>query len=279
MLYLLDAKRSQANELGVNALHAGAYWVLALLGAWELSWQVEFHAAGVWPTLSWGVVPALFLALVSRRHPVPKWPLLRLIGVYRTLGAIPLAVAICAWIAVVNLTNSGDPMWLPYIPLLNPLDIGVALCLAALALWWTSLDAQQRANLWQADTRGLIALVAAIAFIWLNAALIRSLHHNWGAPITLHGIVRSTFVQAALSIFWGVLGFLAMTIAARKKWRYAWMVGGSLMMVVVIKLFLVDLSSIGTIARIASFLSVGALLLVTGYLAPLPPKRASEGAA
>lgn len=279
LLYLLDAKRSQANEFGANALHAGAYWVLTLLMAWEVSWQVEFHAAGVWPALAWGVTPALFLALVSRRSPVPSWPLSRFAGVYRVLGAMPLAVVICAWIAVVNLTNSGDPLWLPYIPLLNPLDISVALCLAALALWWTSLDAQQRANLWRADTRGLIALLAAIVFLWLNAALIRSLHHNWGAPITLHGIVRSTFVQAALSIFWGVLGFLAMTIAAKQRWRYAWMVGGSLMMVVVVKLFLVDLSSIGTIARITSFLSVGALLLVTGYLAPLPPKRASEGAA
>jgi uncharacterized membrane protein len=47
--------------------------------------------------------------------------------------------------------------------------------------------------------------------------------------------------------------------------------------VVVVKLFLVDLSSTGTIARIASFLSVGVLLLVTGYLAPLPPRQADEG--
>lgn len=279
MLYLLDVKRSQADELGVKALHAGACWVMVLLIAWEVSWQVEFHAAGVWPSLPWGVIPALLLALVSRRKPMPAWPLLRFIGVYRLLGAAPLAAVLCAWIALVNLTSSGDPLWLPYLPLLNPLDVSVGLCFAALALWWTSLDERQRADLWRTDPRGLMALVAAIAFIWLNAALIRALHHNWGAPITLHGILNSTFVQAALSIFWGVLGFLAMTLAARRKWRYAWMVGGSLMVVVVIKLFLVDLSSIGTVARIASFLSVGALMLVTGYLAPLPPRRASEGAA
>ena len=37
--------------------------------------------------------------------------------------------------------------WLPYVPLLNPLDVSVALCLAALALWWTSLDLQQRGHL------------------------------------------------------------------------------------------------------------------------------------
>jgi uncharacterized membrane protein len=50
------------------------------------------------------------------------------------------------------------------------------------------------------------------------------------------------------------------------------------MLVVVAKLFLIDLSSIGTVARIASFLSVGVLLLVTGYLAPLPPKKAGSDA-
>ena len=110
-------------------------------------------------------------------------------------------------------------------------------------------------------------------FLWLNAALIRSLHHNWGAPITAYGITHSTFVQSALSIFWGVLGFAAMTIAAKQRWRYVWIVGVGLMGVVVAKLFFVDLSSIGTIARIASFLTVGLLLVITGYFAPLPPKR------
>ena len=83
-------------------------------------------------------------------------------------------------------------------------------------------------------------------------------------------------MQASLSIFWGVLGFAAMTVAARKSWRYVWIVGAALMIVVVAKLFLVDLSKIGTVARIASFLTVGALLLITGYLAPLPPRSALD---
>jgi uncharacterized membrane protein len=87
---------------------------------------------------------------------------------------------------------------------------------------------------------------------------------------------HSTLVQASLSIFWGVLGFTAMTLAARQSWRYVWMVGVGLMGVVVLKLFLVDLSNFGTIAHILSFLTVGALLLVTGYLAPLPPRKVTE---
>jgi uncharacterized membrane protein len=113
-------------------------------------------------------------------------------------------------------------------------------------------------------------------FLWLNAALIRALHYTWDAPLTLHGMANSTLVQSSLSIFWGVLGFAAMTSAARWKRRWIWIAGSALMGVVVLKLFLVDLSSSGTVARIASFLSVGALLLVTGYFAPLPPKQASD---
>lgn len=278
LLYLVDAKRSQANIAGVKALHAGAYWMFALLIAWEVSWQVEYHASGVWPQLSWGLASALLLALIGRKRPVPAWPLARFSYVYRLLGAAPLAIAVSAWIVFINLTNAGDPAWLPYVPLLNPLDISVALCVAALGLWWTSLDVPQQKSLLSIHQHAPIALISALIFLWLNAALIRALHHNWGAPITAHGIMNSTLVQASLSIFWGLMGFAAMTIAAKQKWRYAWMVGAVLMIVVVAKLFLIDLSNIGTIARITSFLTVGVLLLVTGYLAPLPPRGKSDTA-
>ncbi|MES2489834.1 MAG: DUF2339 domain-containing protein, partial [Pseudomonadota bacterium] len=86
----------------------------------------------------------------------------------------------------------------------------------------------------------------------------------------------SITVQAALSIFWGLLGFIAMIWSARRSQREVWMVGAALMAVVVIKLFVVDTSGSGTLARIVAFLSVGALLLLTGYLSPLPPRRAEE---
>ena len=44
------------------------------------------------------------------------------------------------------------------------------------------------------------------------------------------------------------------------------------------KLLLVDLSGTGTVTRIVSFIGVGVLMLVIGYVAPLPGrgKAASE---
>ena len=257
----------------VEWLHAAACWTLTLLIAWELYWQVGERTTGVWASLAWGLIPALVLAWFGLRKLRPDWPIAQHAVAYRLYGAVPLAVAMCLWILVINLTSTGDPAWLPYLPLLNPLDVCVALVIASLALWWSALEPEQRARLWDQDIRVLIAIVAGIVFIWLNAALIRSLHHNWGAPITAYGITHSTFVQSALSIFWGVLGFAAMMIAARQRWRYVWLVGVGLMIVVIAKLFLVDLSSIGTVARIVSFMVVGGLLLATGYWAPLPPKR------
>jgi uncharacterized membrane protein len=269
LLRIAEPQRHTALEW----LHGGACWALALLFAWELSWQAAERTTGVWASLAWGFVPALILAWFGRRQLRPEWPVAQHDIGYRMIGAAPIAVALCIWIVVINLSSTGDPAWLPYLPLLNPLDVCVALALAALAMWWSALAPSQRASLWQFDVRLLIAIAAGIVFLWLNAALIRSLHHNWGAPITAYGIANSQFVQSALSIFWGVLGFAAMTVAAKQRWRYVWMVGMGLMVVVIAKLFLVDLSSIGTVARIASFITVGLLLVITGYFAPLPPKR------
>lgn len=258
------------------ALHAGAAWVFTAVIAWEASWQIDQRTTGVWSSLPLGLAPALLVAWLGRRGLAPRWPAAAHATTYRILTAAPLVVIAALWVAAMNLLSRGDAAWLPYVPLLNPLDIGTALCCAAGALWWTSLTESQRGLLWPFDRRALLAIVAALVFLWLNAALIRALHHNFGAPITAYGVAHSTLAQSALSIFWGVLGFTAMTLAARQRWRHVWLVGAGLMIVVVAKLFLVDLSNVDTVARITSFLSVGALLLITGYLAPLPPRREAE---
>ena len=43
-----------------------------------------------------------------------------------------------------------------------------------------------------------------------------------------------------------------------------------------LKLFLNDLGNTGTVARIVSFIGVGVLLMVIGYVAPVPPKALRE---
>jgi uncharacterized membrane protein len=85
-------------------------------------------------------------------------------------------------------------------------------------------------------------------------------------------------VQAAFSLFWSLLALAIMVFATRRALRELWIVGAALMGVVVVKLFLVDLSNVGTVERIVSFIGVGVLMLVIGYLSPVPPRLRMENA-
>jgi uncharacterized membrane protein len=52
-----------------------------------------------------------------------------------------------------------------------------------------------------------------------------------------------------------------------------WLAGAGLLGLVLVKLFTVDLSGSGTLARVVSFMVVGILILVIGYLSPIPPRQ------
>jgi len=108
----------------------------------------------------------------------------------------------------------------------------------------------------------------------MNAALLRTLHHWAAVPFDVDAMARSTLVQSSLSIFWTILALAAMLWSSRKGYRIVWIVGAALMGVVVLKLFLVDLSRVGTIARIVSFVVVGGLMLGLGHISRIPPSRA-----
>jgi uncharacterized membrane protein len=78
-------------------------------------------------------------------------------------------------------------------------------------------------------------------------------------------------LQTATSIAWTLLALGLTWTATRKGLRELWFAGVGLLGLVVVKLFLVDLAEVGTIARIISFIAVGILILILAYLAPLPP--------
>jgi uncharacterized membrane protein len=117
------------------------------------------------------------------------------------------------------------------------------------------------------------AIVAGV-FGWylLTMTVARAVHHWAAVPFDLESLAESTVLQTSLSIVWGATALTAMVIGAHGKRRVVWLTGAALMGVVVVKLFLVELGSSGTLTRIVSFLGVGLLLLVVGYFAPVPPR-------
>lgn len=256
--------------------HVTLYWLLAVLLTTEIAWQIEQVAGGVWRLLPWGLIPAALLALVIRKPPL--WPFAAHPDGYRLQAAAPLAAFALAWVLGINLGSDGAIGGPGYLPLLNPLDISVVLVLLTTVLYWRQLEPAARRRVWPLDRRWLWGSVAGLVFVWLTAALLRSLHHLLAIPWDWHRMAGIFLVQSALSVFWGMLGMTTIIVAARRELRLAWLAGAGLMAVVVVKLFAVDLTGTDTLARIVSFVTVGGLLLLAGFFSPLPPARSGSAA-
>ena len=65
------------------------------------------------------------------------------------------------------------------------------------------------------------------------------------------------YFQTGLSILWSIIAISAMFLSKRYASRTIWLAGFGLLVLVVIKLFFVELDSSGTIERIISFIIVG----------------------
>jgi uncharacterized membrane protein len=204
------------------------------------------------------------------------WPVSRHTSSYLIFGPIPLVVFLGAWTLYANFTSNGDPAPLPYLPLLNPLDIAQMLAFLVLAYWFLTLSGLGYAETLGENRKSLYAVFGGMMFIWANGALLRTLHHWGGVAFRADAMAHSILVQSALSLFWSLLALCAMVVATRKSLRVLWIAGAVLMGVVVVKLFLIDLSGVGTVERIVSFIGVGLLMLLIGYMSPVPPRLASE---
>ena len=259
----------------MTLVHAAGVWLLAAVGAWEVGWQIDHVVEGrhVWPLIAWALVPGALLAALALKGHAIAWPVMRYPKAYLWVGAAPLAIFLVGWTLYANLSNDGDPQPLPYLPLLNPLDIAQGLAFACLAIWWRGLQGYGIGHADEMPASWPRVLLGGAAFIFLNGVLLRTLHHWAGIAYQLDAMLRSDLAQASLSIFWTVLALVAMLVAHRRGLRVLWVAGAGLMAVVVGKLFLLDLAKIGGVERIVSFIAVGVLMLVIGYFAPLPPKK------
>lgn len=252
--------------------HAGSMYFALFTLTWlsaHLTARITF-LGDAWTVATCGLVSVIFVQFLSAVRLPAVWPLRVSASAYRHAGLAPAVALLGAWL-LVNAANDGAPSPLSYIPLANPLElVAIAALLAALA-WWRRLARDGVAI--PDDGRAFAIIFAAAVFIALNTTLLRSMHHYYDIPYRATALWRSPAVQAALSLAWATLGSLAMALAARRSGRREhWIVGAGLLGLVVLKLFLIDLAGSGAVARIVSFLGVGVVCLVIGYLAPIPPR-------
>jgi uncharacterized membrane protein len=260
---------------GQHAAHALGVLVLAALGALQgRAVSGDWGDGGsAWPWLGWLVVPAALLALLAQPRVGRAWPVVALPTAYRASAGAVLAAAALLWTLLANLISNGSARPLPHVPLLNPLDLGVAAALLATWLWLRSAPARER---FAARPALAPALIGAAGFVWLNAMLVRAFHHLGGVPFRFAAWTESLAVQTGITLLWSATALALMWWSARRAVRAPWVVGAVLLAAVVAKLLLVDLSGTGTVMRIVSFIGVGVLMLVIGYVAPLPGKAAKD---
>lgn len=173
------------------------------------------------------------------------------------------------WWGALCLHGAAAP--LPWLPLLNPLELAQLAVLAAAARWlWSG-----QAPAWLARLR--IPQLALGGFAWISFATLRSVHH-WGGVPWSAGLLSSSLAQTGLTVVWSVLGVAGWIVGSRRGGRGLWLAGAVLMGVVLAKLMLVDRDHLGNLWGIGSFIAYGLLCTLVGYFAPAPPRAGTEEA-
>ncbi|MGV8870660.1 MAG: DUF2339 domain-containing protein [Janthinobacterium svalbardensis] len=292
--YLLRAWPQAGWQLDVRALRL--LHTLRTAAPWLMLWPVGATYVNAWlarhedsVSPAWArYLPAwammLALAWLIRRCRTGAWPVAPIAAWYQRtlipLGALWSLLLIAVW----NIVDDGAMAPLPYLPLLNPLDLSTGFAILLAIASYRLLPAKQvpLPALWQAR---LPAVAACCVYVWFNLMLLRTVSHYLGVPYTFDAMLASQFVQAMLSLVWSITALLLMRHAAGHQRRQQWGMGAMLLGLVVLKLFLIDLSNVGGIERIVSFVGVGLLMVLIGYLAPFPkaaaptPAEPQQGAA
>ncbi|WP_350562393.1 DUF2339 domain-containing protein [Psychrobacter sp. CAL346-MNA-CIBAN-0220] len=191
------------------------------------------------------------------------------------------------WVVVTNWSYDGVIWGLPYFPLINLYDIALWLVLLyGLGIYYINKQyvKQEKATINPKNNRvftsdSLLTIIGLISFWVISSMLVRTLHAYIGTPLWDYeawGAWHSEQVQTGLTILWTLLALVATIIASRYWQRALWFMGIGLLGIVVLKLVLVDLSQTEAIWRVISFLGAGSLILLIGYLAPLPPTHLSH---
>ncbi|HRQ63458.1 MAG TPA: DUF2339 domain-containing protein [Xanthomonadaceae bacterium] len=256
----------------LGGAHTGALWTVSLALGFSLYQEarlnIDWALGSGWRIVALGLPLALLLLATWRKPRWFAWPLSREFPEYAGGWFVSASIAL-GLLFVQSLGSDGSAAPLPFVPLLNPLELfqlGLLLVFARKALVTRpSGDAQEV----------LRFVWPAAAFLFLTFAGLRGVHHLTGvawAPT----IVDDAIAQATLTVLWSVAGVTAWVYGSRTQRWPVWLAGAIMMGLVLGKLILVDRQHMGDVAGIVSFMAVGALLVLVGRVAPTPPRSTGD---
>ena len=274
MRLLWELESRNWNSILLVTLNVATLLFFILLVSVELQWRLSHilsQGGNGWQAAYWMLLPLTMLWYLQKAEHWPFSGFNR--AVSRWLGLL-LVVAGMLWGLVVTFEVTGDAWPLPYIPVLNPLDMAHLIIMMLAFRFWLKLMADD--PMLSTLRSSAAALLGLFAFVWVNAMQLRTIHHYFDMPFSLEKMLSDIGVQMSLSILWTIIGMLCVLIAAKKNLRKLWIAGAVLVSIVLAKLILVDLSAAGTIERVVSFMAVGLLLVGMGYFSPIPDNKETE---
>ena len=88
--------------------------------------------------------------------------------------ALPAFALLVIWMVLVSVRSNGDALPLPYIPLLNPLDMmQLIIVMFMLGFWRQSRDLLDFTT---EQNRLMLTAISAMAFLWVNMLVVRLFH-------------------------------------------------------------------------------------------------------
>ena len=279
LVFVLKLLEENMSKRLAAIAHVASVWLLTIVLLSEIYHIFDrwTPAGSVWPIIGYFLAPVIMLLLIVYGSNRSLWPVSTHQTAYLKFASIPLLAGLWLGSMYTSFNIAGDPTPLPYVPLLNPLDVLVGFLVMAGVYWYQSTSRRDPDFFGETGRQFLSWSLILTAFIWLNATIGRTVHHWIGVPYS-ESLLNVSAFQTALSVCWTLLAVTVMAFAARRNARTPWLAAAALLALVVIKLFVVDLSSLTTLHRVISFIAVGLLLLLIGYVAPVPPRKpAVEG--
>ena len=262
---LLCLRNSSDSVAGLAQLLWWLLWptVLSLLASFIGS---RFELADGWVGMLLAL-PWLVLALVSLRRDV--WlsaPLAELFAPFQSVLRLLVFIALGLW-WLLMLFNAGQSAPLPWLAVLNPLDLAQLSVLLLLALWLRD-GVSARTPL---ASQPVMALALA-GLLLVTVMTLRGVHH-WGAIAWDGALLGTGLAQTSLTVVWSLLGMAGWVSGSRRGQWGLWLAGAILMGIVLLKLLLIDRSNLGDLLGIGAFIAYGLLCTLVGWLAPVPPRR------
>jgi uncharacterized membrane protein len=156
-------------------------------------------------------------------------------------------------------------------PILNPLDLTHLLIFMTYAHWIASLKRSGHYSLIEPAIRPILIILSLVCFYWINAVLLRTMHHWFNIPFEFNAMFTDIRVQMTLSVYWTLIGAIIMIVANRVRSRFFWIAGASFLGLVLIKSILVDRHYLSTIEGGVALILIGLIFIVVAYFSPLPP--------